>query len=128
VAEPNLFGCRVNSSSDFNWSEAIQQQMESCIAETKLAYVNYTEARKKFNDTWLPILFIAIMKGDEVAEVIMRQCETTHVLDRNELESSCDSSSARCAKAKERLQEIGFIPAIDISDELINSRGNSIKL
>lgn len=122
--------CYLEGDPDQRLSEEqvqhIQQITEVCIEETKRAYEKYSRARQTFNDVWLPILYSAIDKGDEVAEVIMRQCETTHVLRRDDIESTCDSSQTRRRKAKQRLLEIGFMPAVDISDELVNDRGNSM--
>ncbi len=106
--------------------QRMQQDSNACVEKTKLAYDKYVEARQALNDVWLPILYAAIDKGDEVAEVIMRQCETTHVLIRNDIESTCDSAPARRHKANERLLEIGFTPAVDISDKLVDDRGNSM--
>lgn len=104
----------------------IQQNTEVCIEDAKRAYEKQLKLKQTFNDVWLPILYSAISKGDEVAEVIMRQCETTHILTRSGIESTCDSSSTRRRKANQRLLEIGFMPAVEISDKLINDRGNSM--
>ncbi|MEJ2622392.1 MAG: hypothetical protein P8163_19720 [Candidatus Thiodiazotropha sp.] len=106
--------------------QRIQQNSEVCIGEVKRAYGKYVKLKQTLNDVWLPILYSAIDKGDEVAEVIMRQCETTHVLMRNGIESTCDSSPVRRRRANQRLLEIGFIPAVDISEELLDDRGNSM--
>lgn len=97
----------------------LEQQSAACETEIHLKYAAYKKVYEAFNKAWLPIIYRAIRKGDKVAEVIMRQCETTPVLQRNGIESTCDGYGRRHKIAVQRLLKIGFMPAVDISDELI---------
>lgn len=96
--------------------KAVQQQAEAakaCVADVAQKYKAYMMALEAFNRTWMPALTNAIESGDPVAEVIMRQCSTTSVLDRTNIESTCDPNPERRAVAAKRLKEIGFAPAFD---------------
>lgn len=93
-----------------------QQQAEAaqaCVAEVAQKYKAYRLALEAFNRTWMPALTNGVESGDPVAEVIMRQCSTTSVLDRTNIESTCDPKPERRAIAAKRLKEIGFAPAFD---------------
>lgn len=96
----------------------LEQQSAACETEIHWKYAAYQKVYEAFNKAWLPIIYRAIRKGDKVAEVIMRQCETTPVLQRNGIESTCDGDERRRKIAIQRLLKIGFMPAVDISNEL----------
>lgn len=109
--------------------EMIEQQKESqqkqaaaeaqCVADMRVKRESYVQAYDAFNQKWMSVLTKAIESGDSVAEVIMRQCSTTPVLDRSQIESTCDDlNSERRAIAAKRLREIGFFPAFDWEYEL----------
>lgn len=108
---------------------AAQQRMaeraaQACEAAHRQALAAFDAARARFNTTWRPLLQLAIARGDRVAEVIWRQCSTTHVLDRAGLESTCpDEPAPRRAVAARRLQEIGFEPAFDWASQPPIPRG-----
>jgi len=95
-----------------------------CVKEIRKTYQKYMLAYDVFNNTWLPLINHAIESGDPVAEVIMRQCSTTPVLDRSHIESTCDSNPQRRAIAAKSLREIGFAPAFDWEYEIRESNSN----
>lgn len=74
---------------------------------------DYERARSVFMREWGAALLAAIDKGDEVAEVIWRQCKTTPVIERSALASTCDSDPGRRKAAALRLRQIGFEAALD---------------
>jgi len=90
----------------------------ACADEVHSRYAAYKKSWDAFNAKWLPPFRYAIQHGDQVAEVIMRQCETTSVLDRHEFETTCDEDASRRNVARKRLADIGFLPALDISEEI----------
>jgi hypothetical protein len=98
---------------------ADERAAKECERRVLEAYDTYRRARDALNTAWLPVLKDAIRRGDRVAEVILRQCQTTEVLDRSSIESTCDEDAARRRFAAERLKKIGFVPAMDIRDQLI---------
>ena len=99
-----------------------QREKRKCVAAWKRNHARFDTARQQLNRAWGPALRSAIQRGDRVAEVIWRQCGTTSVLDRAELESTCDEVPMRRALAVRRLREIGFEPAFDRSDERPDER------
>jgi len=84
---------------------------ESCIQAVLEAYEKYQKVYRLFNKAWLPVMYGAIRRRDLVAEVIMRQCDTTSAFDRSKIESTCDSEMAKRTIAVNRLKDIGFAPA-----------------
>jgi len=84
---------------------------DTCKKEVLAAYEKYQHAYNLFNESWLPVMYGAIRRRDLVAEVIMRQCDTTTALDRSKIESTCDQDSNKRKIAFSRLKEIGFSPA-----------------
>lgn len=94
-----------------------QEESRSCIANIEKRHEEYMSAAASFNNAWLPLLIGATQKGDAVAEVIMRQCQTTPILDRSQIESVCDANPERKSVAARRLKEIGFSPAYDWESE-----------
>lgn len=94
-----------------------QEASRSCIAKMEERSEEYMSAAASFNNAWLPLLIGATQKGDFVAEVIIRQCQTTPVLDRSQIESVCDENPERKSIATKRLREIGFSPAYDWESE-----------
>ncbi|QTN26147.1 hypothetical protein HZ993_12380 [Rhodoferax sp. AJA081-3] len=95
-----------------------QDAARVCEETITQSYKKYMAARQAFNDIWLPKLTKAVASGDRVAEVILRQCATTPVLDRSNIESTCDENPQRRAVAGKRLKEIGFAPAFDYITEI----------
>lgn len=100
-------------------SKKYESEAAACAEKIESAYATYKKARETFNAKWLPPFRNAIQHGDQVAEVIMRQCETTPVLDRHEFETTCDEDPSRRNVARKRLVEIGFLPAVDLSEEVV---------
>lgn len=94
------------------------EKSRACLADMEGRYAEYMSASAEFNHDWLPLLIRAIQKGDPVAEVIMRQCQTTPILDRTQIESVCDPLQVRRDIAAKRLQEIGFSPAYEWGSKL----------
>jgi len=93
---------------------------KACIATTQAAYAEYDRYRTAFNAAWLIPMRKAMQHGDMIAEVILRQCATTPVLDRSGIESTCDEDAARKAIAYARLEQIGFAPATDPARRIVN--------
>ncbi|MBV8620840.1 MAG: hypothetical protein JOY84_18390 [Curvibacter sp.] len=89
-----------------------------CQGELQRALAHERQLRDDFNSRWVPALLAAISKSDPVAEVVWRQCHTTPVLDRRDLESTCDTDAGRRAVAARRLRAIGFEPAFDHEEAL----------
>jgi hypothetical protein len=102
-----------------------RQERESAACEKRVhtEYAIYQQVWKALNSAWLPSIYNAISRGDRVAEVIMRRCETTSALDRTGIESTCDRSEPRRAIARQRLIKIGFVPAFDSSNEVLPDQG-----
>lgn len=73
----------------------------------------YKKAHLEFMKKWGNVTLQAISKGDEVAEVIWRNCGITPVIDRSALASTCDTDPVRRKSAALRLREIGFEAAFD---------------
>jgi hypothetical protein len=90
-------------------------QAEKCEATVRERYAAYKKAYEAFNAAWLPVLLNAVKKGDKVAEVILLRCDTTPVIDRTKIISTCDPQGR--GRAEKRLREIGFRPAIDVESE-----------
>jgi hypothetical protein len=122
-------GCHDEGDSDFEAEESIQpteeelrkaesirmeeeQKTKECEQDIHERYAKYKRRYDVFNAAWLPVLQRAVKKGDKVAEVILLRCDTTPVIDRRGLDSTCDPASR--SRALERLKRIGFRPAIDI--------------
>jgi hypothetical protein len=95
---------------------------EECEARVKREYAAYKAVWDAFNRAWLPAFKVAIQRGDPVAEVILRHCATTDALDRTDIESDCDGDPQRRAVAEERLNQIGFIPAMNLHADAQRSR------
>lgn len=66
-----------------------------------------------FNKAWRPVIMRAMQRGDPIAEVILRDCDATPVLDRRGIAATCDPEPER-AEAIARLRAIGFMPALPI--------------
>ncbi|MDD2776781.1 MAG: hypothetical protein PHU06_12560 [Gallionella sp.] len=92
-------------------------QVRECVAKMNMAHQVYADAFQAFNATWLPALIEAMHRGDLVAEVILRQCSTTPVIDRSNIESTCTNDRVRKKIAVKRLKEIGFAPAFELTEE-----------
>jgi hypothetical protein len=70
------------------------------------------QARAEFNARWRPVLESAMRLGDPVAEVVLRLCETVPLLDRSEVAADCSEKADARAFARQRLEAIGFKPAL----------------
>ena len=88
-----------------------QKAEARCLAKVKRDYEVYRQAFAKFNAIWLPAVREAMAKGDPVAEVIARLCDTTPALDRTNMESTCSEAPARRAIALQKLAATKFRPA-----------------
>lgn len=101
------------SESSISSAEAEQRALmeAACVDKVQRAFDAYQKILTSFNQAWLPVMLEAVRNGDVVAEVILRQCDTTSALDRGSLESTCDPDPVRRKKAVARLKEIGFAPA-----------------
>lgn len=97
--------------------EKAAEEARACVARIQEAVAIYEFEKKALNDAWLPALTAAMKIGDPVAEVILRQCSTTSVLDRSGVESTCDRTPERKRVAVARLKEIGFAPAFELAQE-----------
>lgn len=95
--------------------ESIEKEKLNCISRIKEAHKAYMAVREVFNQAWLPALINAMNKADPVAEVILRQCSTTRVINRIGIESTCDRLTPRREMALARLRQIGFMPAIPVT-------------
>lgn len=91
--------------------KALERSERACVAEVERHIKAYRRAFDSFNKAWLPVLVNAARRGDKVAEVILRQCDTTPVLDRSQIESTCDEDPNRREIAIARLKKTGFEPA-----------------
>lgn len=89
------------------------KQEKNCAKQIHAAFARYQALRASFNTKWQPVLREAIRLGDPVAEVIWRQCNTTPIIERSALASTCDDDPARRKEAALRLREIGFEAAFD---------------
>jgi hypothetical protein len=121
-------GDRCADDSEERVSPAEQRRRDRaarlCSAEWQRARARFDDARRSLKRAWAPVLLEAIRKGDQVAEVIWRQCDTTSVLERSALESTCDEVPQRRAVAARRLREIGFVPVVDRRDEVLPPRAD----
>jgi hypothetical protein len=57
--------------------ERQERESAACQKRVHTEYAIYQQVWKALNSAWLPSIYNAISRGDRVAEVIMRQCETT---------------------------------------------------
>ncbi|MDO8988317.1 MAG: hypothetical protein Q7U91_01655 [Sideroxyarcus sp.] len=90
----------------------MELQVKQCAEASRRESEAYAHARQAFNKVWLPALKNAIALGDPVAEVILRACETTSVLDREGVVSDCSQAEGDRKQAQLRLESIGFKPAL----------------
>lgn len=93
--------------------ENYPQAIRSCIKKSQQHRTTYLNTIKSFNKVWLPVLMNAVSKGDPVAEIILRKCEITPVIDRRQIESTCSPVESARKVAQKRVMEIHFVPAID---------------
>jgi hypothetical protein len=87
-------------------------ETETCVNDIYRRTAEYERIFLAFNRAWLPVMMNAMRKGDKVAEVILRQCDTTPAFDRSVIENTCDNNLSRRDAAERRLTEIGFSPAL----------------
>jgi len=86
--------------------------MRACEKENERAAAARESARRVLNAAWLPALKEAMTKGDPVAEVILRTCNTSHMLDRTGIAADCSADPGQKELARQRLESIGFAPAL----------------
>lgn len=103
---------------------AYDAEGKACEARVHARFAAYDQARAALNTVWRPLLLAALAKGDPVAEVLLRRCDTTPVLDRSGIETTCDEDRQKQAVARARLKAIGFVPAEDLAAELVRDWGN----
>lgn len=122
VANDTSHLCRLEYESDGNGDVVTEEQRqqrqmradkahaqeEICRANVQKSIDDYNRLRDAFNAAWMPVLLEAIQKGDQVAEVILLNCETSPVIDRSRISSTCTNWGA----AVRRLKEIEFAAAI----------------
>lgn len=99
-----------------------QKKEDECVKKIERDYEKYQGAFNTLNVAWLPVMYDAIKKGDPVAEVILRLCETTQVLDRSGIETTCDEDDQRRSVANEHIDKIGFLPATNNPSKDVNWR------
>lgn len=90
----------------------LQREHQRCTREQERLAAIYQQARDVLNQRWRPALQRAMERGDGVAEVILRLCETAPPLDRSGIAADCSESAADQATARQRLEAIGFQPAL----------------
>ena len=83
--------------------------IKACVEKSEQELLKYKRIFAAFNQAWLPVMMSAISKGDTVAEVILRQCDTTPAFDRSGIENTCAGDTTM---AEFRLNQIGFSPAL----------------
>jgi len=89
------------------------KEEKNCVKKVQQASAKYQAMRESFNAKWQGVLREAIRVGDPVAEVIWRQCNTTPVIERSALASTCSDDPVRRKEAAWRLRQIGFEAALD---------------
>lgn len=119
AADPSTLSKRreVGAASIRRQMEAAAAKERECVTQARAAHQSYIDAFHAFNASWLPVLTEAMRRSDPVAEVILRQCSTTPVIDRSNIESTCAADPAEKRKAVARLKEIGFAPAFELTEE-----------
>lgn len=90
----------------------LQREHQRCTREQERLAATYQQARNALSQRWRPALQRAMQGGDGVAEVILRLCETAPPLDRSGVAADCSESAADQATARQRLEAIGFQPAL----------------
>jgi hypothetical protein len=93
--------------------EALARKAEDrCEADNLRQRKRFEQLHTAFNARWLPTLNNATKLGDPVAEIVLRLCETTPLLDRSEVAADCSGKPDDKAFARQRLEIIGFKPAL----------------
>lgn len=92
--------------------EEARKAEEVCYADVAKMESAYEQAFKAFNAEWLEPLKLAVAKGDPVAEVVLRVCSTTDAIDRRGIDTDCSSDQSAAQRAWQRLEGIGFAPAL----------------
>lgn len=90
---------------------------KACEANVQKRFADYQRLKSLFNEAWMPLILEAIKTGDKVAEVILIRCDTSPVLDRTRYISTCADGRSNSQRAVARLRQIGFYPAVPISEE-----------
>jgi hypothetical protein len=104
--------CSFRESPEKTTPEEFDAATQACEKESKRAAAALARARRGLNAAWLPALKEAMAKGDPVAEVILRTCNTSQMLDRSGIETDCSEDPRQKELARQRLVSIGFVPAL----------------
>jgi len=104
--------CSFRESTDETTPEEFDAATQACEKASERAAAALARARRALNVAWLPALTQAMAKGDPVAEVMLRTCNTTYMLDRAGIETDCSGDPAQRELARKRLERIGFAPAL----------------
>lgn len=83
-----------------------------CESDNLRQRKQFEQLHTTFNARWLPVLKSATKLGDPVAEVVLRLCETTPLLDRGGIAADCSEKADDKTFARQRLEMIGFKPAL----------------
>lgn len=96
--------------------EKVQRKEKAAFDQCEKKHIakekSYQDALSMLNATWLPVLKQATDQGDPVAEVMLRMCETTPLLNRVDVATDCSNNEPARSYAKKRLETIGFEPAL----------------
>lgn len=90
----------------------VQWEVQKCEQDNLQKMEAFEQQSVAFNKRWLPVLNSAMQLGDPVAEVVLRLCETTPLLDRKNIAADCSEAAADKDFARQRLERIGFLPAL----------------
>jgi len=88
------------------------KEMMRCERQNTKQREKFEHQSAAFNKRWLPVLNRAMRLGDPVAEVVLRLCETTPLLDRKNIAADCSEAATDKDFARQRLEKIGFLPAL----------------
>lgn len=94
------------------------RRQQACLRKQARLEKTRQRAIDRFNARWLPALLRGMVKGDPVAETILRLCETLPSLQRQGIAADCSASAEDRAFALQRLRDIGFPPALQAVAEV----------
>jgi hypothetical protein len=95
---------------------------KACLRELARADNARQRALDLFNAKWLPALLRGMVKGDLIAETILRLCGALPHLQRRGIAADCSEAAEDRALALKRMREIGFQPAIQAFASNVVSR------